>query len=148
MHIRPFERSDSDELLDIFRKSVPEAFGENEINEYAEFLKTYSDPYFAAEQDGEIVGACGYYVTATGNEAHICWILTDPDRKELRIGSALMNHILHLIGQLPDVELIVCRTSQVAYKFFEKFDFQLQYTKPDVWAPGLDLHFMTRKKTI
>ena len=56
-----------------------------------------------------------------------------------------MRYNLDVIRQLPLVRRIVCRTSQVAYRFFEKFGFQLQYTTPDFWAPGLDLYYMTRE---
>ncbi len=143
MIIRPYEPADAAILVRLFRKNVPTAFGENEIAEYADFLPNNTDPYFVAEYNGQVVGACGYYLIQDGQTARICWILTDPDAKGLGIGRALLQHNLDLIRQHPAVQLIECSTSQVAYQFFEKFGFQLQYTKPDVWAPGLDLYFMS-----
>lgn len=142
MTIRPFTQADIVSLLAIFRKNVPIAFGENEQNEYADFLHTNTDPYFVVEHQGTVAGACGYYLTDDQTIVRICWILTDPTLKGLRLGSLLLNHTLNLIGQQADIQRIECQTSQVAYRFFEKFGFHLQYTKPDFWAPGLDLCFM------
>lgn len=143
IQIRPYQSTDVEMLLRIFRSNVPTAFGENEVDEYAHFLHTNTDPYFVAEHNGQVVGTCGYYVKQDNKTAVICWILTDPDAKGLGVGSSLLQHNLNLIRGYTDSQLIECRTSQVAYKFFEKFGFQLQHTKPDVWAPGLDLYFMT-----
>ena len=143
MTIRPYESTDTETLVRVFRKNVPIAFGENEIAEYADFLTKNTDPYFVADHNGQVVGACGYYLIQDGQTARICWILADPDTKGLGVGRTLLQHNLDLIRQQPTVRLIECSTSQVAYRFFEKFGFQLQYTKPNVWAPGLDLYFMS-----
>ncbi|QHW00683.1 GNAT family N-acetyltransferase [Spirosoma endbachense] len=143
MLIRPFKSSDSGQLLAAFRKNIPTAFGVNELGEYAEFLRTNTDPYFVADHDGQVVGACGHYITSDGQVSRICWILTDPDAKGLGVGKALLAYNLGLIRQRSGSQLVECRTSQVAYQFFEKSGFQLQYTEPNVWAPGLDLYFMT-----
>lgn len=143
MQIRPYQPTASASLLNIFQMNVPAAFGANEVAEYAEFLNTHTDPYFVAEHNGQVVGACGAYMTQDQQTARISWILTNPGTHELSVGSALMGHCLDLIRQWPTVRHIECRTSQVAYRFFEKFGFALHYTKPDKWAPGLDLYFMS-----
>lgn len=151
MTIRPYQPTDAEPLLTLFRRHVPHAFGENEVADYTDFLRTNADPYFVAEHArrgyaGRIVGACGHYVRADRQTARIGWIFTDPDVKELGVGGALVRYNLNVLEQYPDVRLIECRTSQVAYRFFEKFGFRLQYTKPDFWAPGLDLYFMALDK--
>ncbi|GAB2560335.1 GNAT family N-acetyltransferase [Spirosoma areae] len=143
MTIRPYRPTDADDLLAVFRKNVPVAFAENEIADYAGFLQTNADPYFVAEHNEQVVGACGWYETRNGEAARICWIFADPDTKGLGVGGALLLHNLTLIRQHSGIQLVESQTSQVAYRFFEKFGFQVQYTKPDVWAPGLDLYFMT-----
>ncbi|WP_338870088.1 GNAT family N-acetyltransferase [Spirosoma sp. SC4-14] len=143
MEIRPFNPSDTDQLLTVFRESVPGAFGINEVDEYAEFLRTNTDPYFVATYQEKPIGACGYYCLEGKNVARICWILTDPAAKGLGVGGALLTHTLNLIRQQTNIQQVECRTSQVAYRFFEKYGFRLHYTEPDMWAPGLDLYFMT-----
>ena len=143
MIIRPCQPADAEVLVRVFTKNTPTAFGTNEINDYADFLQTNTDPYFVVEHDGGLIGACGYYIRPDGKTARIVWIFADPDAKGLRVGSALLTHCLNLIRQQPEIDLIECQTSQVAYQFFKRFGFQLQGIQPDYWTPGLDLYFMT-----
>lgn len=147
MTIRPYQADDADALLTIFRKNVPNAFGAEEVTEYEQFMRTLDLPYFVAEHDGRVVGASGYYVPPDNEPSRIVWILSDPAANGLGIGSALMNHCLDAIRQQAPDRIIECRTSQVAYRFFERFGFQVQYTKPDYWVPGLDLYYMTKNWT-
>jgi ribosomal protein S18 acetylase RimI-like enzyme len=144
MNVRNYTPDDAESLLAIFRKNVPAAFGEQEIDDYAGFLPKNKDPYFVAESNGRVTGACGYYLIREGSAARICWILADPELRGAGSGSALLKHVLDQIRTHPLVTTIECETSQVAYVFFEKFGFQLHYTKPNHWAPGLDLYFMSR----
>lgn len=141
--IRPFQPADTELLLTVFRKNVPAAFGESEVADYAEFLRVNSDPYFVAEHNGQVVGACGCGVKDDGTTGRIAWIFSDPDIAGLGVGSALMQHCLAQLRNNSAVTLIECRTSQVAYRFFEPFGFELERTEPDYWVPGFDLYFMT-----
>lgn len=143
MTIRPYQPADQEMLLRLFTKNTPAAFGINEIGDYADFLKTNTDPYFVAEQDNRVVGACGHYIRPDGTTARIVWIFTDPDIKGMGVGSTLLTYNLDKIYQQPAIQAIECQTSQVAYRFFERFGFVVQRTEPDYWAPGLDLYFMT-----
>lgn len=147
MTIRPYRSTDRESLLNVFHKSVPYAFAPEEATEFDDFLRTTTDPYFVAELDGQIVGGCGHYLAPDTATARIGWILSDPDYKGAGIGGALLRHNLSLIAEHAGIQLIEYRTSQVAYRFFEKFGFQLQYTQPDFWAPGLDLYFVSRPNT-
>lgn len=142
-HIRPYTSADFDSLLAIFRKNVPAAFGESEVADYADFLRINPDPYFVGERNGRVVGACGCGVKDDGATGRIAWVFSDPDCAGLGVGQALVRHCLTLLRANPAVTLIECRTSQVAFRFFEKFGFVLERTEPDYWAPGLDLCFMT-----
>ncbi len=144
MLIRPYQPTDREPLLTVFRKSVPHAFAPEETADYDDFLQTSTDPYFVAEIDGQVVGGCGHYLVPANFTARIGWVLSDPDRKSAGIGGALLRHNLAGIARQPGVRLVECRTSQVAYRFFDKFGFRLQYTQADFWAPGLDLYFMSR----
>lgn len=141
--IRPYQPADAEPLLILFRKNVPAAFGESEVADYADFLRVNPDPYFVAEHSGYVVGACGCGVKDDGVTGRIAWIFSDPDITGLRIGSVLVRHCLAQLRANPAVTLIECRTSQVAYRFFERFGFTLQCTEPDYWTAGFDLYYMT-----
>ena len=140
-NIRPYQLTDAEPLLAIFRQNVPTAFGNSEVDDYADFLRINTDPYFVAEHNGRVVGACGCGVKDDGTTGRIAWIFTDPGTSGA--GSALMRHCLAQLHANLAVTLIECRTSQVAHRFFEKFGFVLQRTDPDYWVLGLDLYFMT-----
>lgn len=129
MQIRGYQTQDATGLSDVFRKNIPDAFAQFELDEYVDFLRTNTDPYFVAELDGRLVGACGHYLVQNEQTAHLCWVFTDPGTKG--VGRALVRHNIDIIRQQRAAQTIVCRTSQVAYQFFEKFGFQLQHTKPD-----------------
>ncbi len=141
--IRPYQPADTEPLLVVFRKNVPAAFGENEVADYVDFLRVNPDPYSLADYNGQLVGACGCGVKQDGITGRIAWIFTDPDFAGLGVGRALMQHCLGQLRINPAVVLIECRTSQVAFQFFEKFGFVLQRTETDYWVPGLDLYYMT-----
>lgn len=66
MQIRPYQPTDVEPLLTVFRKNVPTAFAPHEAAEYANFLRTCTDPYFVVEYDERVVGACGHYVVQNG----------------------------------------------------------------------------------
>jgi len=141
--IRPYQPTDAESLLVVFRKNVPAAFGESEVADYVDFLRVNPDPYFVAEHDGQMAGACGCGVKNDGITGRIAWIFSDPDFAGLGVGSALVRHCLAQLRANSAVTLIECRTSQVAYRFFEQLGFLLQRTEPDYWVPGFDLYFMT-----
>lgn len=144
MTIRPYQPTDHEPLLAVFHKSVPHAFAPEEATDFAHFLRTNTDPYFIAELAGRVVGGCGHYLTADTATARIGWILSDPDYAGSGIGGTLLRHNLGLIARHAGIHVVECRTSQVAYRFFNKFGFQLQYTQADFWAPGFDLYFVSR----
>lgn len=56
MTLRPYTPNDAEALLAVFRKNVPAAFAEAEIDEYASFLPKNGDPHFVAEYKGQVVG--------------------------------------------------------------------------------------------
>lgn len=131
MPIRPYDPTDAEPLLTIFRKHVPHAFAENEVAEWVNFLQPNTDPYYVAEHDGRVVGECGHSVRADGQTVRIGWTFTDPDVKGLGVGSALMCYNPNVIEAYPGIRVVECRTSPVAYRFFKKWGFRLQYTEPD-----------------
>ena len=144
MSIRPYKPTDFDALLTVFRNNVPDAFGAGEEADYVDFLGRLPVPYVVYEQDGRVLGACGHYVPTGQPVGQIVWIVADPATRGKGVGSALLTYCLDAMQQA-GVRQIDCRTSQVAYRFFERFGFRLQYVKTDYWAPGFDLYFMTRE---
>ncbi|GAB3569924.1 hypothetical protein GCM10027578_25260 [Spirosoma luteolum] len=143
VQIRSYRPADFEPLLSIFDTHVPAAFGPGERADYSHFLRTHTLPYMVAEHEGTVVGACGYTVRDDGVTGVVVWILTDRAARRQRVGTALMTCVMARLAAIPGLRAIECRTSQVAWRFFEPFGFRLQFTTPDYWAPGIDLYQMT-----
>jgi ribosomal protein S18 acetylase RimI-like enzyme len=140
--IRPFNQSDKDILIEIFKLNTPQYFDPKELSDFLEYLDHHSDTYLTIEHDSNIVGGTGYYVKEADKSGRITWIFFHPDYAGLGLGRQVVEYCLTTLKQNPTVEKLVVTTSQLAYRFFEKFGFQLIKTEKDYWGPGLDLYEM------
>jgi len=68
--------------------------------------------------------------------------MVDPQYQGMGFGSRLTEFRIEMIKQLPNVKRISVRTSQLAYKYYERFGFVLEEVKKDFWAPGFDMYRM------
>lgn len=50
------------------------------------------------------------------------------------------------MGKDERVEIFIVTTSQLAYKFFEKFDYRIIRIEKNYWGDGLDLYEMEKSK--
>lgn len=102
--IRPIQKKDNGQLASIIR-AIFEEFGapkENSVysDKATDFLfETFSEnkksEYFVAEQDGKILGGCGYFPTEglPADCAEIVKFYLCPDSRGMRIGTKLFNLI-------------------------------------------------------
>ncbi len=58
------------------------------------------------------------------------------------IGKDLLDYRINQIMSRKKYSQIVVRTSQLAYKFYEKFGFVLKEVDKNFWEQGLDLYLM------
>jgi len=142
MIIRPFNIADKDHLTDIFKLNVPTYFAANEIYDFEQYLSQHSETYLTIEHEGKIIGGTGYYVNTSDNSGRITWIFFHPDAKGLGSGKNAVEYCLKMLRADPGVKMLVVTTSQFAFKFFEKFGYELVKTEKDYWGPGLDLYLM------
>ncbi len=143
---RPYTVTDCAGLLTIFRRNVPHSFAEDEVADYEAFLNNLPGPYFVVERDATVIGACGYArLTDPPDTARICWIFADPHQQHQGFGKFILTAIEAELRTLPNLTAVDARSSQVAYRFFEKQDYHLITTQPDYWAPGFDLYWMRKR---
>lgn len=142
--IRPYIATDKDELLHIFQLNTPEYFDPNELADYSGYLNEHANSYFTIEHNNRIAGGVGYHVNEATQTGQITWILFHPDYAGLGLGRRAVEHCIAIFKSYPAVEKLVVTTSQKAYRFFEKFGYQLIKTETDYWGPGLDLYWMER----
>ena len=140
--IRPFEPTDKVILIDIFKLNTPDYFDIKEIEDYLEYLEKFSDTYLTIEHEGKIIGGAGYYLNMNDNSGRITWIFLHPDYSGLGLGRKTVEYCLMSLRKIRGVEKFVVTTSQLAYKFFEKFGFKTTRVEKDFWGQGLDLYEM------
>jgi len=98
--------------------------------------------YIVIEKEGELLGGTGYQMSPVGAEAQISWIFVHPDYAGKGLGKKMVRHCLQLFRSQNRIRIVTVRTSQWAYKFFEKFGFVTIRKEHDYWAKGLDLYEM------
>ncbi len=140
--IRPYNISDQEKLIEIFNLNVPAFFDPLELNDFLAYLETQSDTYFTIESEDRIIGGIGYEIRESDRSGRINWIFFHPDFSGKGEGRKAVKHCLKILRSHPTVEVLIVRTSQHAYKFFEKFGYQLMYTEKDYWGKGMDLYEM------
>jgi ribosomal protein S18 acetylase RimI-like enzyme len=153
MHtIRFYQNEDKEELIKLIQLNIPTFFEEAEENDFAEYLEKYKEDYFVIEDKitNQIIGCGGinYFFDdvieryqRSINLARISWDIIHPNFQGQGIGKKLLLHRINHI-QSKEIKRIVVRTSQLAYKFYQKVGFELEKTEKDFWAKGFDLYQM------
>jgi ribosomal protein S18 acetylase RimI-like enzyme len=153
MHtIRFYQNEDKEELIKLIKLTIPTYFDSSEEKEFAEYLERYKEDYFVIENKAtnQIIGCGGinYFFDdvieryqRSINLARISWDIIHPNFQGQGIGKKLLLHRINHI-QSKEIKRIVVRTSQLAYKFYQKVGFELEKTEKDFWAKGFDLYQM------
>lgn len=140
--IRDYQPTDKEKVLKLIRLNTPEFFASQEEEELKEYLETKRELYYVVLLDGEIVGCGGINFQDIQTMAIISWDIFHPEYQGKSLGTQLMKHRLSKLNTIESIEKTIVRTSQLAYKFYEKQGFQLLEIKKDYWAEGLDMFYM------
>ena len=143
--IRPYQPKDEAAVLQLFQLNTPEFFAPEEEQDLMDYLRTDSENYFLIEENETLLAAGGLNFLEEGKEARIAWDFVHPGHHGRGLGSKLVEHRITLAKSNPDVEKIVVRTSQMAFRFYEKQGFELVEVQKDYWAEGFDLYYMEYK---
>jgi len=140
--IRPYKSIDEASLLEIFKLNTPQNFDNRELKDFQEYLEQKGDTYLTIEVNNKIVGGAGYYVNERDNSGRITWIFFDPNYSGQGLGMQVVDHCLTQLRKNNRVEKFIVTTSQLAFKFFEKFGYNISRIEKDYWGEGLDLYEM------
>ena len=143
--IRPFQTSDIPALLALLNLNIPSYFDPSEAADYEEYLSTEVEDYFVVEEAGKLIGAGGVNYFWEIHEARISWDIIHPEHQGRGLGKELTNFRIKHIKLQAEINTICVRTSQLAYKFYEKVGFQLEKIENDFWAKGFHLYQMRMK---
>ena len=143
--IRNYTKKDKSTLIELLRQNTPEYFDPSEEIEFINYLDHEVEDYFVYELDFKIIGAGGINYFLEEKSARISWDMVDSKSQGKGIGKKLTQHRINHLKRNTEVEIIRVRTSQHAYKFYEKMGFELEKIEKEYWAKNFDLYLMQMK---
>jgi N-acetylglutamate synthase-like GNAT family acetyltransferase len=146
--IREFETKDKNEVIDLIRLNTPQYFAVDEEEDLKKYLETERELYYVLLNDQKIVGCGGINFADNNTIGKISWDILHPEYQGKSLGTKLLKHRLDKLNSINGIKKITVRTSQVAYKFYEKQGFELFEIKKDYWAEGFDMYNMVYKKLL
>ncbi|MDU1903183.1 MAG: GNAT family N-acetyltransferase [Dysgonomonas sp.] len=145
MLIRQYISSDKESVLHLLKLNTPLYFSPIEEKDLIYYLDNEIEYYYVAEEKGKILGAAGINLANDKTLAKLSWDIIHPESHGKGIGTKLTNHRIEEIKKINSVNTISVRTSQLVYKFYERFGLKLQETVKDYWDKGLDLYTLACK---
>lgn len=146
--IREYETKDKNKVIDLLRLNTPEYFAVEEEEDLIQYLETERELYYVLLYNQIIVGCGGINFADNNTTGKISWDILHPDYQGKSLGTKLLKHRIEKLSSIDGIQKITVRTSQVAYKFYEKQGFELFEIKKDFWAKGFDMYNMEYKKMI
>lgn len=140
VNIRAYKASDLSLLIQILRLNTPMYFAPEEEFDFIKYLSSEIEQYFVIEYDGIVVGAGG--INYFEDHARLSWDIINPEYHSEGLGTVLLIYRIDLIKKQNKYFTIIVRTSQKAYKYYEKKGFKLIETKANYWSLNLDLYKM------
>jgi N-acetylglutamate synthase-like GNAT family acetyltransferase len=138
LQYRPYRASDRGACIAIFRTNVPRFFRDHELEDFADFIDSSGCEYFVVLAGGEIAGCGGFGLRDGGDAADLCWGMVHREQQGKRIGAYLLLARLRAVATTTEAKYVRLRTSQHTEGFFRRYGFEIQSSKPDGIALGLD----------
>ncbi len=142
MTIREYKAADREYVLHLLRLNTPQYFAPSEEKDLVYYLDHHADHYFVVESGGVLLGCGGFNFSDDRTVGKISWDIFHPGHQGKGLGSTLTRYRIERLKEYDSVRIISVRTSQVVFKFYEKFGFQLREVVKDYWAEGFDLYRM------
>jgi ribosomal protein S18 acetylase RimI-like enzyme len=146
--IREYQDSDKNAVLNLLRLNTPKYFAPEEEKDLDDYLDNERELYFVIIFDNKLVGCGGINFADNNTRGKISWDILHPDYQGKSLGTQLLKHRIEILKSMENIQKISVRTSQIAYKFYEKNGFELFEIIKDYWAKGFDLYNMEFKKEL
>jgi [ribosomal protein S18]-alanine N-acetyltransferase len=144
--IRDYETNDKADIINLIRLNTPEFFAADEEEDLEKYLETEKELYYVLLYDGKIVGCGGINFADNKTIGKISWDIFHPEYQGKSLGTKLLKHRIDILKSIESIQKITVRTSQIAYKFYEKQGFELFEIKKNYWAAGFDMYNMEYKQ--
>lgn len=128
--------------MNLIGLNTPRFFAKEEADDLSRYLDKEIELYYVLSADNKIVGCGGINFAENKTVGKISWDIIHPDFQGRSLGTLLLKHRLEVLQSIESIRKITVRTSQVAYKFYEKQGFILHEIKKDYWAEGFDMYYM------
>lgn len=143
--IREYELTDKSAVMNLIRLNTPRYFAPEEEADLSRYLDSERELYYVLLFNEKIVGCGGINFADHKTTGRISWDIFHPQYQGKSLGTQLLKYRIGKLKSLGGVQKITVRTSQVAYKFYEKQGFELIEIKKDYWAKGFDMYRMEYK---
>ncbi|MDO9001183.1 MAG: GNAT family N-acetyltransferase [Bacteroidota bacterium] len=140
--IREYKDQDKAVVLNLLKLNTPKHFALDEEKDFIYYLEHELNKYFVLELEGSVVGCGGINFMDDKTSAKISWDIFHPDYQAMGLGTLLLNYRIEKLEELKNIKLITVRTSQQAYKFYEKLGFEIIKIVEDYWAKDFHLYEM------
>ena len=137
--------TDKDAVMNLIKLNTPDFFAREEADELSRYLDKEIELYYVLLVEGEVVGCGGINFAEDKTIGKISWDMIHPSFQHQSLGTRLLKYRIDVLESVSGVKKITVRTSQVAYKFYEKQGFVLNDIKKNYWAEGFDLYSMEYK---
>ncbi|WP_128548246.1 GNAT family N-acetyltransferase [Larkinella soli] len=142
INIRPYTPADREAVIGLLRLNTPRYFAESEEGDLIYYLENHAGHYFVLEEEGRMLGCGGFNLSDDGTVGKISWDFFHPEHQGRGLGSRLTRYRIEKLKEHASVKTVSVRTSQMAWRFYEKQGFELKEVVLDYWAPGFDLYRM------
>ncbi len=143
--IREYKSIDKNAVLELIRLNIPKYFASSEEDDFSRYLDSEIELYYVLLFDKKLVGCGGINFSDNRMTGKISWDILHPEYQGKSLGTYLLKYRIKKLKSIDSVQRITVRTSQLAYKFYEKRGFELLEVKKDYWARGFDMYRMEYK---
>lgn len=140
--IREYKTEDEKDVINLLRLNTPKYFAKEEEKDLREYLNSKIEHYYVLLYQQKLVGSGGINYSKDRKTAFISWDIIHPEYQNMSLGRQLMKHRIAKLNTVLTIKEIIVRTSQFAYKFYEKQGFKLNQIEIDYWAKGFHLYKM------
>ena len=140
--IREYLTTDKEVVMNLIKLNTPNFFAKEEVNDLSNYLDKGIELYYVLLVDGKVVGSGGINFAEKRTIGKISWDIMHPDYQGKSLGKKLLRYRIEVLKAIPSIKKITVRTSQLAYKFYEKQGFTLNEIKRNYWADGFDMYSM------
>ena len=143
MTIRNYQTADNEQIIELLQLNTPKYFSVDEEKDLVDYLANHASNYYVVEIEGKLVGCGGFNLSNEGKLARISWDIIHPLSQGKGVGIALTIYRIEKIKEIKTVETLSVRTSQLVYKFYQKFGLKITENVKDHWGAGLDLYTLS-----